>query len=52
MANARVWIYATAVTNEKWLKKRGSINIFDKISTFYEIKMTFESLRVVFNTLG
>ena len=31
-----VWIFATAV------KKQASIKIFEKISTFYEIKLTFD----------
>ena len=34
----RRWIYATDVTNKKWIKNRASINIFEKISTFYKIK--------------
>ena len=37
--NVRLWIYATAVTNKMWMKKQASINNFEKIFTFYKIKI-------------
>ena len=34
------WYNATAVRNKKWRnKKRTSINIFEKVSTFYKIEI-------------